>query len=479
MRSTCVTCILTFMVSFLAVGQKLTDRDIAIKITPYKNVNVYLANYFGTGKNFADTAWLDGKSEGHFKSKRKLTPGMYFVVSPQNRILFEFLLDSLQHFNISADTAKLNNVTITGSAENDLFNRYVTGVAIIAQQIEATKLLQSNAKTRVDRDNVQALQVALAKKLQHYKDSVVYKNPTSLTALLIVAGKQPELPMGTVVKTKSDTIRAVQYLEKHYWDNVPFNDDRLLYTPFFEAKIDAYYSLYTSHTADSVIKNLQYMLLYARTGKEMYPYLLTKFTNRYLNPEYTGQNKVFLYLFNEFFMKGDTTILDARSKKIVFDRAYQLMANQVGDPAPSLAMTDVSGKAVSLYSTVAPYTMLIFWDPSCEHCKQEIPYIDSIYRTRWKALGIKIFSVNINSALTKDMLQFAKDKKLDPGWILTYQTDGQAKAIADKGQLNYPQLYDIYQTPTLYLLDAQKHIMAKHLSIEQFEALMKVKNALK
>ena len=104
----------------------------------------------------------------------------------------------------------------------------------------------------------------------------------------------------------------------------PFNDDRLLYTPFFETKLDNYFSYYVSPFADSVINELKYMLLYARTGKQMYPYLLMKFTNQYFNPQHVGQNKVFLYLFNEFYLKGDTILLNPQSKKAIFDRAVSV-----------------------------------------------------------------------------------------------------------------------------------------------------------
>jgi len=282
-----------------------------------------------------------------------------------------------------------------------------------------------------------------------------------------------------VVKTKADTLKAARYIKKHFWDDVPFNDDRLLYTPFFEHKIDTYFNFYVPPQADSVIKDMQYMLLYARTGKEMYPYLLNKFTNRYYNAQQVGQNKVFLYLFNEFYQKGDTVRLNPQSKKLIFDRAYQLMANQIGDPAPALDMTNINNKPISLYNIKAPYTMVVFWDPSCTHCQKEIPRIDSMYRAKWKGMGLKLFSVNINSALQADVVKFIADKHLDPEWVHGYQTDEAAKAIASKGQLSYLQLYDVADTPTLYLLDDKKRIIAKGLRMEQMDALMSVKENIK
>ena len=87
----------------------------------------------------------------------------------------------------------------------------------------------------------------------------------------------------------------------------------------------------------------------AKTGKEIYPYLLTKFTNKYINPEFMGQDKVFVYLFENFYAKGDTALLNPASRKTITERAYSLMANQLGQQAPVLNLTDTTGKRKPLY----------------------------------------------------------------------------------------------------------------------------------
>ena len=473
-----LVCVL-LLLSIPGTAQKNSGRNIFVKITPLSNCTVYLGCYYGNGKLYADTAQLDASGAGVFHGKKQLTSGMYFLISPNNKILTEFLLDSAQRFDIVGDTSHLDRVTITGSPENDLFKKYLTFAGTFLAQ---TNILNENykvAKTETERNDILLKRSDWGKKLDKFKDSIIHTSPSSLTALLLIAGRVPNLPDGMVFKTKADTMKAALYIKKHFWDDVPFNDDRLLYTSFFEAKVDNYYKLYVSPQADSVIKEVQYMLLYARTGKQMYPYLLMKFTNRYYSPEYLGQNKVFLYLFNDFFEKGDTAILNPQSKKMIVDRAYQLMANQVGEPAPPLEMTDLNNKPLSLYNIAAPYTMIVFWDPSCTHCQQELPRIDSIYRNKWKAMGIQLFSININAALVGDMAKFINSKNLDPGWLHGYQTDAAAKLIIDAGKPNYFQLYDVSETPTLYLLDAQKRIVAKHLKIEQFDELIKLKAGIK
>ena len=467
--------ILSVIVSLIVIcgfAQVPASHDIAIKLTPYQNCYVYLASHYGKDNMMADTAWLNEKSEGHFRGHKALTGGLYILVSPQRKMLFEFLLDSNQRFSITADTSDIANFIITGSAENYIFRQFSRAGTSHAKR--AAELTQRSATASSPADFIKTRNEIAdgEKQMQFLQNAITGKYTTSLLATLLNAGMLPELPEGTVIKTKADTLAAYQYIKAHFWDDVAFNDDRLLYIPMFATKLDLYFSSYVSPAADSVIKEMDHILMYARSGKEIYPYLLMKFANQYYNSEHIGQNKVLIHLFDEYFMRGDTVLLDEQSKRAIFERAYQMMANRVGDPAPPLNMTDVTGKKISLNSVQAAYTMVVFWDPTCSHCKEQVPGIDSLYKAKWKALGMSLYSVNINPGLMKEMAQFAKDKKLSADWIFTCQPEAEAKAIAEKGQAGYHQLYDVYETPTIYLLDKDKHIIAKRLGLEQFDAVL-------
>ena len=61
------------------------------------------------------------------------------------------------------------------------------------------------------------------------------------------------------------------------------------------------------------------------------------------------------------------------------------------------------------------------------------------------------------------------------GWHHAWQNRESRIADEQAGQANYRQLFDIYQTPTMYLLDADKKIIAKKLSIEQYDAVIEAK----
>ena len=128
----------------------------------------------------------------------------------------------------------------------------------------------------------------------------------------------------------------------------------------------------------------------------------------------------------------------------------------------------IDNKAFSLYESPAKYTFIAFWDPTCGHCKVEMPRVDSFYKAIWSELNVKILSVNINFKELAGWKTFIKENKL-AGWIHAYQTEADLNKEIQQGKpTTIRQLYDVFKTPTFYLLDANKKIIAKNLSIEQF-----------
>jgi hypothetical protein len=56
-----------------------------------------------------------------------------------------------------------------------------------------------------------------------------------------------------------------------------------------------------------------------------------------------------------------------------------------------------------------------------------------------------------------------------------YETEGQRKMIEQAKTPSYKQLYDVIQTPTIYLLDKDKKIIAKKLTMEQMDDVLDMK----
>lgn len=74
----------------------------------------------------------------------------------------------------------------------------------------------------------------------------------------------------------------------------------------------------------------------------------------------------------------------------------------------------------------------------------------------------------------ENWLKYIRDNNL-VDWIHVYQTEAQHTTERNSGKPGYRQLYDVYQTPVLYLLDEQKRIVAKKLTYQQLDDLITIK----
>jgi hypothetical protein len=71
-------------------------------------------------------------------------------------------------------------------------------------------------------------------------------------------------------------------------------------------------------------------------------------------------------------------------------------------------------------------------------------------------------------------LKYIKEHNLND-WVHVYQTEEMKSAESASGKPGYKQLFDVYQTPMLYLLDKDKRIIAKKLNYEQLNDFLDYK----
>ena len=110
--------LVTIVCLLKAQAQPKSGYSIHLHLKPYTGGKVYLGYYYGKVKALADSSILNANGEGLFDGKERLPGGVYFVVSPGRTILFEMLLDSSQHFTVSADTTNLTgSLSFTGSPD--------------------------------------------------------------------------------------------------------------------------------------------------------------------------------------------------------------------------------------------------------------------------------------------------------------------------------------------------------------------------
>ncbi len=459
-------------------AQSQNGYNIHLHLKPYTSGKVYLGYYYGKIKALADSAQLNAGGDGLFSGDTRLPGGVYFIVSPNRAILFELLIDSQQHFSVSADTTNLpGSVSFTGSPDNLVFQTYTRytaekGRAITADQAALASALKvgDSAAVRSNREKIRQLN----DDINIYREELGRKYPTSLLATLFQALREPEVPPASRQPGgKYDSAYAFRYFKDHYWDGLSFSDERLARTPVFEPRLDKYFRELVSPDPDSIEKEVDHMLLYSRVSKPMFQYLMVYFVQKYVTPQYMGQDAVFVHLFDKYINAGETEFFTEKYRKYLNDRAYSIMANLIGRPAANLEMVDTTGALRPLYGVIADYTIVCFWDPTCSHCKEVVPRLDSMYKAKWQKEGVKIYGVLVDGGQPA-WIQFIKDHNLS-GWTHVYETKEHEQATEKAGEPGFRQLYDVYQTPTIYLLDKDKRIIAKKLACEQLDEVINLK----
>ncbi|HEY6505987.1 MAG TPA: thioredoxin-like domain-containing protein [Chitinophagaceae bacterium] len=453
--------------------------EIKVTLKPFKNEYIFLAHYLGKQYPIVDSVKLNDKSEGVFKGTKKLGGGIYLVVYPAKNSFFEILVDKPQHFSVIADTATLKKQkTFINSPDNILFNTYQAYMADMGKEIEVARKGLSSATTAKDSAQWNGQLKKTDSAIAVYRKNIITKNPASILTALLHLMQEPQIPPAEKHPGgKYDSTFAYRYFKDHYWDNINFWDERIVRTPasLFDERLDKYYNTLVFPGADSVIKELDWMLGYASGSEEMTKFLLVKFINRYLQQKYMWEDAVFVHLYQKYFSQKDYPWLTAQGKKIITERAYSLMANIMGNPAENISLPDTAGKTISLYGDTARFTIVCFWDPTCGHCQETLPLLDSMYRAKWKAIGVKMFAIaKETSGSKKDWLDFINKHHLQE-WTNVYYSKAEEKTRVDANIPGYSQLYDVQTLPTVYLLDKDKRIVAKKLTWEQTDDILQLK----
>ena len=443
---------------------------------PFTQGYLYLGHHFGGKQYIIDSASINSKSEAAFTGKEKLMGGVYMVIFPKKNGWFEMLVDKQQHFSVTSDTTDIITRTkFEGSPDNTLFQQYQHLAQEKGKAIQALQKQLADAPSNPNATKQKEEMIRLNNEMQEYRETFVKQHPGHLLTAIFNVLREPKIPDASQHPGgKYDSVFAYQYYKQHFWDGVSFADERLARTPVFEPKLKRYFSTVLPQHPDSLSREATRIVNASESNKEMFKVILSILTERYINPEYMGQDAVFVSLFERYYAPGKADYwLNEKYKKAVFDRAYSLMANQIGAKAADMNMVDTLGKQRNLYSVNAPYTVVCFWDPTCGHCQKEVPLLDSIFHAEWKSRGVQVYGVMTDGGKPA-WLKFIREHNIKD-WIHVHQLPEVTQADYDAGRAGYKQLFDVYQTPVLYLLDKDKNIIAKKLNPAQMNDLLQLK----
>lgn len=451
-----VTSVLLSITSLAQSGYK-----IDFKIKGLRDTTAYLGYYYGEQTYVKDTARVNSSGAFQFTGSSLLGHGVYFLVLDKTRI-FEIVVGEDQQFAMETSTDDyIRNMKVTGDVDNKLFfdnmlynmerNQEATPFFTALRDSTATEEAKVSARESLQKVN---------EKVMAYQNDLITKYPKSMTARLLKATKPievpdpPKRPDGSI-----DSTFQYRYYRQHFFDNFDLADDALirLPKPLYAEKVTEYLDKLFVPQADSIMKAINELAARVKGNQEAYKYLVWNAVSHYQSPKIMGLDAVYVGLYDTYFASGEMDFWVSSSiKKSMKDYADKLRLSLIGQTAKNLIMQDQNLELKSLYDIKKRYTIVFFFDPDCGHCKVETPKLVEFYNKNKEKFSLEVYAVSADTSMVK-MKDYIKDMKMP--WITV---NGPRSAVG-----NYQKLYDAFSTPTLYILDEKKKIIAKKPPIEE------------
>ncbi|MVM41172.1 DUF5106 domain-containing protein [Spirosoma sp. HMF3257] len=437
---------------------------IAGQIKGLKDTTCVLAHYFGSTQYIPkDTARVDGAGNLIFEGKKSLPQGLFLVVVPKKGYL-QLLVTADQQFSFETDTTNMiKDMKVTGSKENELFYAYQQQLSKLSEEAQ---VLNMQKKIRTDAVSVTMLNKQMSdlqKQANDYRTQFLKENPSTFAAKLLKATAEPDVPPAPKASNgRPDSVWVFNYFKNHFWDDFDFSDERFVRTPFLQGKIERYIKELTVQVPDSLIKEADFLVNKAIAGKssEVKYYTIYYITSQYEQPKVMGTDGLFVHMFEKYYATGIMTVSDSSTLKSIGERVATLKPNLVGKILVSPVISDTLRRPISFSALKSDYTVVFFYSPTCGHCRESAPKLKK-FVDDYKGKGVEVVAIAIDQS-PEEWKKFIKEFKLGNainGYDFTYRTD-------------YRHQYDVWTTPTVYMLDKNKKIIARKLPVEQIEDFM-------
>lgn len=449
------------LLSLSATSFSQTGYKIEFKVDGLKDTTAYLGYYYGESTFVKDTAKVDSKGHFVFDGKKALDQGVYFLVLDKTR-LFDFVVSADQQFSLATNTSDyFKNMVVTGDQDNKLF--FENMIFNMERHKEAEPFIKVLQDSTLKDDQKKSARESFNKvndKVMAHQDAIIAQYPTTLTARIFKANKPVKIPDAPKRADGSiDSTFQLRWYREHFFDNFNLADDAMIRMPrpIYQEKINEYLDKLFVPQPDTLKKAISKMVEKAKKNQETYKYAVWACVVKYQAHEIMGLDEVYVYLYDTYFANGDMNFwANDKMRKNLKDAADRMRKSLVGKPGANLIMQDINKNPRSLYDIKNKYTVLYIFDPDCGHCKEETPKLSSWYKQ--KKYDLEVYAVSLDTSMAK-MKEWIKT--MDMKWITVNGPRTYVGPVQD--------LYDCNTTPSLYILDNRKKIIAKKLPVDKVE----------
>jgi thiol-disulfide isomerase/thioredoxin len=454
----CMKTLLSFLLSVLSVCLFSQTYSIKAHITRLPVNKIILTRIHGDDLYAVDSLVASGEYFS-FSLPQNSSVGLYRIILGKTKRA-EFmggaaqsidLIFNLENITLNSDfNFPTDSLQILQSEENKIYYSFLKKYEQLDYRIQQVYPIIMNYPKSTDFFNSAVnefdnLQKEQGKLIEEY--SLEY--PGTYASRIIKVYRTPFLE-GTWTE-----MERVLYMREHFFDGLDFDDKLLLNSNIYTKKIIDYLSLYRnpnlvqSEQEYLFIEAVDKILSSTNKDRDVYGFILNYLVKGFEKFKF---EKVLTHIADNWL--GENCETDNRTLLLKRVESYRKMAP--GNIAPDIVLEDINGNLTALSESGHDFTLVLFWASWCPHCKSMIPELKEWYEKE-RDIDMEIMAISIDTSKT-EWQKVITDNKLS--WINCNDLSGwDGKAAID---------YNIYATPTMFILDRNRKILAKPVTFYEF-----------
>jgi len=472
-------------------------QKITFKVIDQPDTTVHLVKYQGSKLYYADTAEIKKGIVEFDGSKQKA--GLIGLLLPGEKLI-EAIYDGK---DVDIETSGENyvaNMKVKKSDENKLFNEYVRFVSDkrgTAQKIHK-QMEEIGDKENDSYKKLESELQAINSEVETFQKEFIAQHSDKLVAQMMRATM--DIPLPEPPKDENGNITdsnfVYHYFRDHYFDNIDFSNDALVNTPIFGNKIEFYFSnrMLIQHQ-DTILKYAYQLIDNKMTPtSKAFEYVVSYVASTFGKSNQMGMDKVYIMMLDKYYCsknkqgKSPAYWMTEEKLKEACEKVDVQKTLVLGAKAPNIILPDTLDRAwdklnwINMYKLDAEYTVLYFWEHTCGFCKKITPKLAELYDKKLKDRNIEVYAVGKASGESyKKWKEYIVENNLKFINVAVTET-ALKKGLEDASQIiprfttvesmNVNSTYDIFSTPRIFLLDKDKKIIAKQISVSQLEEML-------
>lgn len=438
---------------FLTTGLLFSQNNFEItgKISNLREKKVYLGSFYGEKVTVVDSAQVGPEGTFTFAVHPAQAHGYHRVILARDHYVDMIVNNENIRFSTDFDHP-LDSLGFTESLENLIYYDFL-------KEIRENRLKEDLLSTLVDfypKDDVFYREIAMQyekvqRDMQRYTDSIAATYPHFYVTRVIRAQQRPFMGAELTPEERIDLLKS------NYWSGIDMSDTSLLRSTVYTNLAIDYLSLHSNRQftqeqlENAFIGAVDMILSHSMEDENVYRFMLEYLVKGFEKYHF---DKVLDHISTTYSFEEGCENENIDSEVVKRLKNYQNLS--VGKPAPGMILPDISGKMVDLRQFSNDYVLLIFWASWCPHCSEMMPRLKEIYHQYRPRLEMIAISIDSDEAAYRKALEEGNFPWLNcsdlKGW-------GTQPAID----------YNIYATPTMFLLDKQKTIIAKPITLAELQ----------